>query len=69
MVLEPADLRRFLRPHAHELSSAHFVRREIGKESKVKVQNSEGIATQTGSESGVVHREMRREAFWSLDIS
>jgi hypothetical protein len=38
------------------------VRREIGKEQRVKVSNREGIANQTGPKSCVVHREVRDEA-------
>jgi hypothetical protein len=38
------------------------VRREIGKEQRVKVSNRKGIANQTGPESCVVHREVRDEA-------
>jgi hypothetical protein len=39
-----------------------LVRREIDKEQRVKVSNSEGIANQTGPESCVAHREVRDEA-------
>ena len=38
------------------------VRREIGKEQRVKVSNRKGIANQTGPESCVAHREVRDEA-------
>ena len=38
------------------------VRREIGKEQRVKVSNGKGIANQTGPESCVAHREVRDEA-------
>jgi hypothetical protein len=38
------------------------VRREIGREQRVKVSNSKGIANQNGPESCVAHREVRDEA-------
>ena len=38
------------------------VRREIGKEQRVKVSDRKGIANQTGPESCVAHREVRDEA-------
>ena len=38
------------------------MRREIGKEQRVKVSNRKGIANQTGPESCVAHREVRDEA-------
>jgi hypothetical protein len=38
------------------------VRREIGKEQRVKVSNRKGVANQTGPESCVAHREVRDEA-------
>ena len=43
-------------------AGSDLVRREIGKEQRVKVSNRKGIANQTGPESCVAHREVRDEA-------
>ena len=40
----------------------YLVRREIGKEQRVKVSNRKGVANQTGPESCVAHREVCDEA-------
>lgn len=46
----------------HEFGKLGSVRRETGKEQKVQVLYGKGLASHTGPESCVTHREVRREA-------
>ena len=44
------------------------LRRETGKEARVEVPYSKGLANHTGSESCVMYREVRREALTGVRV-